>query len=278
MFVNPNNTVYAANRESGLIRVWSEGSIVPTRNISGNLSIPYSLFVTSASDIYIDNGEANYRVDKWSLNATSAVAAAYMCGGCYGLFIDINNNLYCSMYARHQVISKSLDSRLNVWSTVAGTGVAGATTLTISYPRGVLVDTNMNLYVADYDNDRIQWFPSGQLNGTTVVGGSAAATTISLYGPTALVFDADGYLFISDTWNHRIVGSGPNGFRCIMACSGAGSSASALYFPASLSFDSYGNLYVADWGNNRIQKFFLSNNSCGKAHSYHIDSTPFSSF
>jgi hypothetical protein len=263
MFVDTDNTVYTANRQYGWVNIWLEGSTAPTRNISGNLSVPYSLFVTDTYDVYVDNGEANYLVNKWSLNSTSGVAAMYMCGGCYGLFIDINNNLYCSMMNTHKVISKSLNSRLNIWSIVAGTGVAGSTSVTFNNPRGIYVDTNLNLYVTDWGNDRVQKFSFGQLIGTTVVGATAPGT-ISLYGPSALVMDADGYLFISDTWNHRLVGSGPYGFRCIAACSGAGSSSSALIYQKQLSFDTYGNLYVVDWGNNRIQKFFLTNNSCGK--------------
>jgi hypothetical protein len=114
--------------------------------------------------------------------------------------------------------------------------------------------------VADYGNNRIQQFPSGQLNGTTVNTG-----TISLYHPTSVILDGNGYFFIVDNANHRIIGSGPNGFQCIAACSGSyGSSSSQLYNPLGLSFDSYGNIFVADQYNNRIQKFLLVSNSCSK--------------
>ena len=267
VYVDTNNTVYGANRESGIVRIWLEGNTVPTRNLSGNISSPYSLFVSDNNDVYVDNGQTNFRVDKWSLNATSAVAAMYMCGGCYGLFIDINNNLYCSMNARHQVVSKALDNRLNVWNVVAGTGSAGSTTVTLNNPRGVAVDKNLNLYVADCDNNRIQKYPYRELNGTTIVGATVAGT-ISLYCPSTIIFDADEYLFIADAWNHRIVGSSPNGFRCIAACSGAGGASTALSYAPGLSFDSYGNLYSADWGNNRIQKFLLLSNSCGKNQNF----------
>ncbi len=68
-----------------------------------------------------------------------------------------------------------------------------------------------------------------------------------------------------DYGKHRIVRSGPNGFRCLVGCSGsAGLTSDRLYYPWSLSFDSYGNMFVTDQINNRIQKFILSTNSCGK--------------
>ena len=81
-----------------------------------------------------------------------------------------------------------------------------------------------------------------------------------------------------DTGNNRIVGSGPNGFRCLVGCSGSGGSASnQLNSPETLSFDSYGNMFVTDWWNNRIQKFVLSTNSCGKYKSIHLKSNSFKS-
>jgi hypothetical protein len=64
----------------------------------------------------------------------------------------------------------------------------------------------------------------------------------------------------------RIVGSGPNGFHCLVGCSiSPGSASNQLNNPWSLSFDSYGNMFITDGGNNRIQKFVLSTNSCGRS-------------
>jgi sugar lactone lactonase YvrE len=159
--------------------------------------------------------------------------------------------------------------------TVAGTGVSGSASNLLNEPRGIFVDANFNLYVADCLNNRIQRFPSGQLNAVTIAGSGASGTTISLDCPTGLVLDANGYLFITDFNNHRVVGSSANGFRCLVGCSGvSGSSSNQLYNPTSLSFDSYGNLYVADMNNNRIQQFVLATNSCGKF--FHMPFTRYS--
>ena len=123
---------------------------------------------------------------------------------------------------------------------------------------------NLDLYVADFNNDRIQLFRDEELNATTVVG-AAAPGTISLYRPISIVVDADGYLFIVDRGNHRIVGSGPYGFRCLVGCSQvAGALADQLNSPRVPSFDSYGNIFVTDEQNGRIQMFLLLNNTCGK--------------
>ncbi|CAF4069526.1 unnamed protein product, partial [Adineta steineri] len=257
LFVSSNNTVYATSQTNNWIKVWLNGNTTPSRTISGDLSQPYGLFVTDNGDIYVDNAHLNMRVDKWGTNSNSSVPAMYVCSQCTGVFVDINNMLYCSVYASHQIVSQSLDKSLNMLSIVAGTGTAGATSLTLNSPRGIFVDINLNLYVADGLNNRIQKFLSGQLNGTTIPTGP-----ITLNLPIAVVLDADGYLFISDFNNNRIIGSGPYGFQCIAACSGPGSQSNQLFAPRMLSFDTYGNIFVTDYGNSRIQKFLLITNSC----------------
>ncbi|UJR09076.1 hypothetical protein I4U23_013323 [Adineta vaga] len=261
IFVNSNNTVYIANRESSRVHVWLEGSTTSIRNLSSGLNLPYSVFATDNGDIFVDNGQTNNRVDRWQTNSTDSIPALYTCGTCYDLFIDTNNNLYCSMYDNHQVSSNSLTNRLNLWSIVAGTAACGSTTTTVCYPRGIFVDINLNLYLADSGNHRIQLYAYGQLTGTAVAGASAAGT-ITLNSPTDVALDADGYLFILDSENFRVVGSGPYGFRCVLGCSGSGSSSSQLDSPSSFSFDTYGNIFITDRDNNRVQKFLISTNVC----------------
>jgi hypothetical protein len=245
--------------------VWFNNSINhPTRTISGNIASPYTLFVTTSGDIYVDNGQFNHQVDKWTLNTNSSVPAMYVGSGCYGLFVDINNTLYCSLHGLNQVVTKSLNSDSNITKTVAGNGTAGSTSNMLNKSEGIFVNINFDLYVADYGNNRIQLFQSGQLNATTVAGNKSSNPTIILNGPTGIVLDAEGYLFIVENNENRIIGSGPNGFRCIVGCSGAGTASNQLRGPQTLSFDSYGNMFVTDWGNSRIQKFIFLNNSSGK--------------
>jgi DNA-binding beta-propeller fold protein YncE len=185
---------------------------------------------------------------------------------CYGLFVDIDNNLYCSMGDQNQVIKRSLYSNMNTTTIVAGNGSNGSASNQLSGPRGIFVDINLDLYVADFFNHRIQLFRSGQSNGTTIVG-KGSSGSYALNQPHWVVLDGDGYLFIVDYGNHRIVAQGPTGFRCLVGCSGErGSTASQLNFPLTMAFDSHGNIYVTDRDNDRIQKFILTINSCGKCH------------
>jgi hypothetical protein len=246
------------------IQVFVEGSIVPTRSISDNLINPRSLFVTVDDSIYVDNGNNNSRVDMWTSNAVTSVPAMYVSSSCFGLFVDINNFLYCSLENSHRVIKNSLNNNSSTPIVVAGTGIGGASSAMLYRPSGIFVDINFDLYVADTGNNRIQLYQFGQVNGITIIGNEAPVGVILNY-PTGVVLDADRYLFIVDQGNRRIIGSGPNGFRCLVGCSGTiGSASNQLAYPYSLSFDSYGNIFVTDMNNNRIQKFILASNSCGK--------------
>ena len=263
LFVNTNNTVYVVNRATSQISIWLEGSINRTKTISGGSSYSYSLFVTAAGDIYVDNGVGNGQVKKFVTNANTSVLTIYVGEACYGLFIDINDTLYCSMASAHRVVTKSAQSQSSALPLVAGTGCSGSASNMLYSPRGIFVDTNFDLYVADYNNNRIQLFRSGQLNATTVAG-SGASGSFTLSQPSGIVLDADKYLFIVDSGNNRIIASGPNGFRCIVCYFGTGSALNQLNYPHSMVFDSYGNIFVADGSNGRIQKFLLDTNSCSK--------------
>ena len=232
--------------------------------IPANLSDSWSVFVTSNNEVFVDNNSPNNRIDKWALNMTLLDSPMSICTHCAGLFIDINNDLYCSQDSQNQVLKKSLNDPTTATVMRAGTGCSGSASHMLNAPNGIFVTENLYLYVADFNNNRIQLFQSGELNGTTVVG-SAAAGTISLYHPMSVVVDVDGYLFIVDCGNQRIIGSGPYGFRCLVGCSqSAGSSSDQLNNPQFLMFDIDGNMFVTDSNNGRIQKFLLVDSNCSK--------------
>ncbi|CAF1367096.1 unnamed protein product [Adineta steineri] len=254
--------MYVANKENNTIVMWQEESVNPIKIVHGNLTEPTSLFVTSIGDIYIDDGAKNGRVQKWSAETNTFVTVMNVNSSCYGLFVDINDTLYCSMYLRHQVVKRSLSSSMmNPNRVAAGTGIGGSILDQVSYPRGIFVDVNLDLYVADSSNNRVQLFHSGESNGITVAGSKSLNPTIILRYPSGIILDAEKYLFIADRDNHRIVGSSLNGFRCLVGCYDSGSQSNQLHNPFSLSFDRSGNMYVTDFENHRIQKFLLMKDS-----------------
>ena len=217
-------------------------------------------------DVYSDDGLANRRVSRSLFNTNTTTTAMNVNGSCYGLFIDLNNYLYCSLKDFHQVVKLLLNNGTTTPTIAAGTGSPGAASNMLNGQQGIYVDNYLNLYIADCGNNRIQLYQSGQTNGMAVVGDSASGT-ISLSCPTGVVLDSDGYLFIVDSNNHRIVGSSAFGYRCLVGCSGGGATLSQLSFPQNMAFDSYGNIYVTDRNNSRIQMFALRETNCCKSFS-----------
>lgn len=254
------NKLYGVSRNSNNITVWLQATTSSTRRtISSDLNNSYSIFVSYTGDIYVDNGFWMQQIIKWDSNLNTKVVVAKVNGSCTGLFIDINETIYCSLADFHQVVQISFNSSMNRTENIAGNGLAGSASNQLNSPRGIFVHTNFDLYVADCNNNRIQLFPFGQQNGISL------AENASLNCPTGITLDGDDYLFIVDSGNHRIIGSSADGFRCIIGCSDTnGSSSAELNSPQTMAFDRYGNIYVTDTNNHRIQTFILEDNLCCK--------------
>ena len=262
IFLNRNNTLYVVANDYDHVITWVAGEVNFTRTVFGDSA----LFVTDNNDVYVSNAR-NGQLSRESINATTSLPVMFISAACGGVFVDINSDVYCSATDMHQVVARSLNAPTYSLRMVAGTGCPRSEPNMLAHPYGIFVDVTFSLYVADTHNDRIQRFMLGQVNATTVAGFGAPGTIV-LSRPRDVVLDGNGYLFIVDTDNHRIIGSGVNGFRCIIGClNQSGSASHQLSSPASMSFDSLGNIWVADYNNHRIQKFLLKSDSSGRHHS-----------
>ena len=263
-FVDTNNTMYISEESTSIIRIWLQGNITPTKMTNTSFTNRSSIFVTANGNVYVANyhNAPTFRVQKFTSSYTN-VSVMYTNGPCFGLFVDIYGSIYCSISDQHQVVRRLFNDTVNVTSVVAGldNGTNGSAPHMLNQPRSIFVTDELDLYVADCNNNRVQLFKADQRNATTIVGND----TIDLNCPTGITLDGGGYVYITDYYNHRIIGSGPSGFRCIAGCDrNNGSASHQLSYPRGLRFDSYGNIFVADGGNGRIQKFLLDTTGCGK--------------
>jgi len=83
---------------------------------------------------------------------------------------------------------------------------SGTTPARFNVPTEAIFDPMGNLYVADRNNNRIQFFYTGQLNGTTLAGitGVNGTNATTLAAPWSLRLDSQLNLYVADTCNHRI--------------------------------------------------------------------------
>ena len=189
-----------------------------------------------------------------------------------GVAVDASGNLFIVDQTNHRV--RRVDGATGVITTVAGTGTKGfsgdggpATSASLSFPRGVVVDASGNLYIADTDNHRVR-----RVNGATGVittvagtgtngfsGDGGPATSASLGFPRGVAVDASGNLFIADTSNHRIrrVDAATSVITTVVGGGigeGVPATSASLNSPLGVAVDASGNLFIADSGNHRVRR------------------------
>ena len=116
----------------------------------------------------------------------------------------------------------------------------------LSQPRGIAVDGDGNVWVADFGNNRIQVFDR-ELKPVRAFGelGDGAG---QFNQPCAIAIGPDGRVYVADTWNHRVQVFERDG-TFVRQWSGD------FYGPRGIAVAADGSVYVADTGNGRVAKF-----------------------
>jgi len=189
-----------------------------------------------------------------------------------GLALDPAGDLFIADTANYRIRKVAVNGTI---TTVAGNGVSSipvinghvqATSVSLSAPFGVALDTAGDLYIADALSSQILKVAT---DGTisTVADGVA----LELFTPTGVALDASGNIYASDT-SERLSSSGPRSGPRVAAVSSSGqittvagngtvgdsgdggpAANAQLNNPHGLAFDGSGDLYVADTGNNAIR-------------------------
>jgi sugar lactone lactonase YvrE len=132
------------------------------------------------------------------------------------LQVDSRGNVYVADSGNNAV--RRIDAATGVISTVAGTGVQGyngttgaATTIQLNQPRGIALEGDGVLYVADTGNHRVRKVVlatgalttvAGSTRGYAGDGGPAGAARFN--NPRGLTVAPDGGLLVADTFNSRL--------------------------------------------------------------------------
>jgi sugar lactone lactonase YvrE len=190
-----------------------------------------------------------------------------------GVAVDPAGNVFIADELNHRVRKVT---PAGVMTTVAGTGEAGfnmdnipAANALLNFPRGVALDANGNLFIADRVNNRIRKVsPAGLI--TTIAGTGLAgysgdggpAANAALNGPVAVAVSNGGEVFFSDFRNNRVrrvsidgnistfAGTGASGF----GGDGVAAVGAQLNGPIGLAVDAGGNVYFSDQSNHRVRR------------------------
>jgi hypothetical protein len=222
---------------------------------------------------------------------------------CYSfdVAVDTRGNLYASDSFNNRVLEydaalagdatadRVFGQNGSFTSDTCNTGGFGSppTAHTLCSPQGVAVDGEGNLYIADYDNNRVLEFDNpvatdlvpdrvfGQagsfITGACNMGSFPSAAT--LCGPHDVILDSAGNLYIAEGANNRVLQYdnplatdtvadrvfGQFGSFTSNGCNtggrGSDPDANTMCFPVAMAGDKSGNLYVVDRDNSRVLVF-----------------------
>jgi len=193
--------------------------------------------------------------------STNGTGAAARFNEPFGIAVDSAGDLFV-VDASNNAVRKV--TAAGVVTTLAGGGAPGTadgtgTAARLDEPRGICIDTNGTLYVADYDNHLIRRItPAGVV--TTLAGqadapGSAdgVGTAASFRGPMGIAVDATGVVYVADSGNRSIRRIAANGTVTTLSLSGG-----RLSEPRGVVLTAAGTLLVADYGSHSIRSITSS--------------------
>jgi len=262
----------------------------PATNAS--LNYPYEVAIDSPGNLFIADGENNRirKVDVQGVITTVAgngIAGYSGDGGAAtnaelnipeGLAVDDSGNLFIADLSNQRIRKVTANG---IISTVAGTGIQGysgdggaATNARLSLPRGVAVDGDGNVFIADSGNSLIRKVNTNGLITTVAgspslagyAGDGGLARNAALNNPVGVALDGSGNLFIDDAYNFRIRKVDVNGLITTVAgngmygYSGDGGTATNtnLQYSYGMGVDVFGDLVIADSGNQSVREVNLA--------------------
>jgi DNA-binding beta-propeller fold protein YncE len=199
----------------------------------------------------------------------------------YGIAADTGGIIYIVDYANNRI--QKFDGEGNLLTQWGRLGIrkwdreketkADRAEGRFNNPRGVAIDSDGYIYVADTGNNRIQKFDSG---GTFIAQwGSPGIRESQFNQPSGIGVDLNGRIYVADTGNNRIQKFDSEG-KFVAQWGGMGAEEGKFNVPIAVTADLFRNIYVADLKNNRVQIFESDGTFITKLDGTGIGETSFS--
>ena len=222
--VDRNGNIYVTDYGNARVQKYTSGSTMGTTiaGITGRrgftLNQPrFSTLDANESFIFVSDSN-NHRILRFPTDPTTGVAAAVVAGGAgsgnlasqlnypsdIGYRPEQSSDLFIGSSFGHSIIRWAPGASSGTF--VAGVpGSSGSNATLLNQPMDVKVDPYLNIYVADYLNNRIQLFCSNNRTGITIAGTGVAGNASNLLNaPRSLAFDSAMNLYVSDLNNRRV--------------------------------------------------------------------------
>ncbi|MCL5022136.1 MAG: fibronectin type III domain-containing protein [Nitrospirae bacterium] len=171
--IDSNGNVYLVDSYTSLVRKFtSNGSLLAQWGSpgsgNGKFNSPTGISVDSFGNVYIADTN-NHRIQKFSSSGTflTSWGSCCICDDCPGIFfnspmgiaVDTSGNVYVADTYNHRIQkSDGNGNLLTKWGTYGFPYGQDQQNGNFQYPKGVAVDSSLNVFVADTDNNRIQKF------------------------------------------------------------------------------------------------------------------------
>ncbi|CAF1128770.1 unnamed protein product [Adineta steineri] len=171
-----------------------------------------------------------------------------------GLFIDSKTQiLYVADAGNNYVLKRYPNGEIKI-AAGQSNGASGSTSNKLNAPIDVFADEDENVYVADWNNQRIQLWAKDAKHGQTVAGNGTRGTLLNEFGyPSRVLVDSKKNIIVADWQNERITKWPPTydpkqtTGTIIAGGNGAGLSPTQLYSPTGLYLDEPNNiLYITN--------------------------------
>jgi prepilin-type N-terminal cleavage/methylation domain-containing protein len=134
-------------------------------------------------------------------------------------------------------------------------------------PDGIAIDSSGNIWVTDYNNNRVEEFSSSGsflmgigagYSGVSGTIGSSGTGNGQFNAPNGISIDSSGNVWVADL-NSRVQEFNSSGTYLNQLGNGSnGCGLGQLNNPISIAFDASGNAWVTDWGCDRVEEFTSS--------------------
>jgi len=211
------------------------------------------------------SGEVTTIAGSGVIGYADGVGTNAMFHGPISVAIDDDDNLFISDFYNHKIRKISKQGAV---STIAGSSSGYqdgiGTHAKFSNPTQIVLDSEKNIFISEWNNDRIRKITPGgvvsTIAGTGVSGlSNGNASAAQFRNPSGIALDDQGSLYVADLSNHQIRKITTTGIVSTFAGStpgykdGVGSEAQ-FNGPRGITFDGDGNLLVVDRGNHKIRK------------------------